>query len=193
VKRRNYTFTPVAKAFGRHGCAPRWARRSSLCAVAGGEIGTVITALLKHENLRVRTVTRETDSGWYVHDRRDGQRTAVVEHPGVPLGRHDLDELYTSALAEGLRARVSVLSGAAGPRVVRPDVYRRLATDRNAHGTSVVANLSGDHLTAVLAGGVTFLKVGHDELIEAGRAADDSGEALLEAAHRLARRALGQY
>ncbi|GIF40085.1 1-phosphofructokinase family hexose kinase [Actinoplanes xinjiangensis] len=157
----------------------------TLCAAVGGEIGTVITGLLKHENLRVRTVTRETDSGWYVHDRRDGQRTAVVEHPGVPLGRHDLDELYTNALAEGLRARVALLSGAAGPRVVRPDVYRRLATDLNAHGTSVVADLSGDHLTAVLAGGVTFLKVGHDELIEAGRATDDSDEALLEAAHRL--------
>ena len=73
----------------------------------------------------------------------------------------------------------------AGPRIVAPDVYRRLAADLNTHGVPVVADLTGDHLTAVLEGGVTFLKVSHEELIEAGRAADDSEEALLDAARKL--------
>ncbi|GGN99995.1 1-phosphofructokinase [Actinoplanes lobatus] len=157
----------------------------TLCAAVGGEIGRVIAGLLEQENLRVRAVTRDTGSGWYVHDRRDGGRTEVAEYPGAPLGRHDLDELYTAALAEGLRARLAVLSGAAAPGVVRPDVYRRLATDLNNHGVQVVADLTGDHLNAVLQGGVAFLKISHEELIDSGRAAGYDDDALLDAARQL--------
>ena len=157
----------------------------TLCAAAGGEIGDVVTALLRHEDLEVRTVHRSSTSGWYVHDRRDGSRDTVAEHPGDPLGRHDLDELYSVTLAEGLRADVSLLSGPASPEVVPAEVYRRLAADLGANGGTVVADLSGDHLTSVLAGGVAFLKVSHEELLDADRAADDSDGALIEAARTL--------
>ncbi|OJF15846.1 phosphofructokinase [Couchioplanes caeruleus subsp. caeruleus] len=157
----------------------------TLCAAVGGEIGDVIARLLEREDVRVRIVARDTGSGWYVHDRRDGSRSEVAEHPGVPLGRHDLDALYTAALAEGLRARIAILSGAAGPQVVHPDVYRRLAADLNSHDVRVVADLTGDHLSAVLQGRVAFLKVSHEELIDSGRAPGDDDGALLDAAHQL--------
>ena len=163
----------------------------TLCAAVGGEIGDVIAMLLETEQLTVRTVGRNTGSGWYVHDRRDGSRKEVAEDPGEPLGRHDLDELYDTALAEGLRAEVSILSGAAGPGIVAPEVYRRLAADLGAHGARVVADLAGDHLSAVLEGGVAFLKVSHEELIDAGRAADDSVEALVTAARELRKQGAG--
>ncbi|WP_328467623.1 PfkB family carbohydrate kinase [Actinoplanes sp. NBC_00393] len=157
----------------------------TLCAAVGGEIGTVIASLLGGEDIEVRVVHRSTGSGWYVHDRRDGSRSEIAEHGGVPLGRHELDELYSNALAAGLRAKVSVLSGVEAPGVVDPQVYRRLATDLTTHGSTVVADLSGDDLTAVLAGGLRFLKVSHEELLDAGRARDDSPEALVEAARKL--------
>ncbi|MEV0898483.1 PfkB family carbohydrate kinase [Actinoplanes sp. NPDC049802] len=163
----------------------------TLCAAVGGEIGEVVAALMCHENIEVRTVRRSGGSGWYVHDRRDGSRDTVADFAGAPLGRHDLDELYGTALAAGLHADVSVLSGPAAPQVVPPEVYRRLAADLGAHGGTVVADLSGDHLTAVLEGGVDFLKVSHEELLDDGRAGDDSDEAMLAAARELRRQGAG--
>jgi 1-phosphofructokinase len=69
--------------------------------------------------------------------------------------------------------------------VVPPDVYRRLAADLTSNGARVVADLSGEHLTAVLAGGVSFLKVSHEELVDDGRADDDGVDALIEAMRKL--------
>ena len=157
----------------------------TVCAAVGGEVGEVVAALMRYENVRVRTVRRSASSGWYVHDRRTGSRDPVEEYGGAPLGRHDLDELYSLSLAEGLRADVCLLSGPASPEVVPAEVYRRLAADLRTHGGTVVADLSGDHLSAVLEGGVAFLKVSHEELIEDGRATGDSDEDLVAAAHEL--------
>jgi 1-phosphofructokinase len=158
----------------------------TLCVSLGGETGTVLERLLQNDtNVTVRAVTRDADSGWYVHDRREGERTEVAEDPGAPLIRHDLDELYTLALTEGLRAEVALLSGPADPAVIDAEVYRRLAADFTANGTRVVADLSGDHLGAVLDGGVAFLKVSHEELLGDGRAKDDSIEALAGAGREM--------
>ena len=119
------------------------------------------------------------------HDRRGGDRSEVAEQPGAPLSRHELDELYGLALAEGLRAGYAVLSGPAHPSVISPAVYRRLAGDLGANGCKVIADLSGDHLTAVLEAGLHLVKVSHEELIEDGRAPDESTTSLVKALHRL--------
>ena len=157
----------------------------TLCACLGGEVGGVLGPLIAAEGVELRTVPRPTPSGWYVHDRRDGERVEIAQNPGEPLARHELDELYSLALAEGLRAEINVLSGPADPSVVPPDVYRRLAADLTSNGARVVADLSGEHLTAVLAGGVSFLKVSHEELVDDGRADDDGVDALIEAMRKL--------
>jgi 1-phosphofructokinase len=157
----------------------------TLCACLGGEVGGVLGPLIAAEGVELRSVPRPTPSGWYVHDRRDGERVEIAQNPGEPLARHELDELYSLALAEGLQAEISVLSGPADPSGVPPDVYRRLAADLASNGARVVADLSGEHLTAVLAGGVSFLKVSHEELVDAGRADDDGVEALVEAMRKL--------
>jgi 1-phosphofructokinase len=157
-----------------------------LCAALGGETGDVLQRQLAAEDgVEVRVVPRGSGTGWYVHDRREGSRTEVAEHPGDHLSRHDLDELYTVTLTEGLRSGVAVLSGPAGPDVVDPDVYRRLATDLSANGVRVVADLSGDYLGAVLAGGAAFVKVSHEELLGDGRAEEDSVDALVEAGRKM--------
>ncbi|MEV1288587.1 PfkB family carbohydrate kinase [Micromonospora sp. NPDC049679] len=158
---------------------------ATICAALGGETGTVLEQLIAAEGMQLRLVGRQASSGWYIHDRRDGKRQEIADVPGAQLSRHELDELYGLALAEGFRASVSILSGPPHPSVVPPEVYRRLATDLTSNGNRVVADLSGDHLAAVLAGGVCFLKVSHEELIRDGRASDDSIDELVGALHRL--------
>ncbi|MET0422565.1 MAG: PfkB family carbohydrate kinase, partial [Actinoplanes sp.] len=157
----------------------------TLCAAVGGEVGRVLRPLLDFKGVTLRTVPRETCSGWYVHDRRDGSRRAIAEQAGAPLSRHELDELYNLALAEGLRAGIAILSGPAHPSVIRPDVYLRLAGDLRANGCKVIADLSGKHLRAVLAAGLSVVKVSHEELIADGLAADDSDKELTKALLKL--------
>lgn len=58
----------------------------TLCVSVGGETGTVLERPMQDDaGVTVRTVTRDADTGWYVHDRRDGERTAVAEDAGAPL------------------------------------------------------------------------------------------------------------
>jgi 1-phosphofructokinase len=159
--------------------------RVVLCAVLGGEVGRVLGPLISAEGIEVRAVDGEATNGAYVHDRRAGKRLEIAESTGRPLSRHDLDELYSLALAEGMHSSLSLLSGVADPRVVPADVYRRLAGDLHRNGTRVAADLSGDYLSAVLDGGVSFLKVAHDELVDAGRASGDDVEELVPAMRRL--------
>lgn len=157
----------------------------TLCATIGGEVGTVLESALAHEDLTLRVVTRESTTGWYVHDRREGQREEVAAHDGHPLTRHAVDELYGLALAEGLRATVTVLSGTQDPRTVPADLYRRLTADIRANGGRVVADLSGDQLAAALAGGVDFLKVSHEEVLADGHAKGESRDDMVRALHSL--------
>jgi len=152
-----------------------------MCAALGGEIGHVLRALIAAEGIELRAVTREATSGGYVHDRRGGTRSEIAEVAGEPLNRHELDDLYSLTLAAALEANVAVLSGPADPSVLPADTYRRLATDIGGNGVKVVADLSGDHLEAVLKGQPYLVKVSHEELIADGRAKDDSEPELLSA------------
>lgn len=152
-----------------------------VCAALGGETGGVLEPLIVAEGVQLQVVHAESRTAAYIHDRRNGEREPVVESHGDPLARHDLDELYGLALAEGLRASVSLLSGPSDPSVVDPEVYRRLAHDLSRNGCVVLADLSGEHLTATLSGGLYLVKVSHEELINDGRAADDSEAALVRA------------
>jgi 1-phosphofructokinase len=157
----------------------------TLCAALGGEVGDVLEPALEREDLTLRTVRRAGTSGWYVHDRRGGERHEIGSADGSPLTRHEVDELYGLALAEGLKAEVSVLSGTRDQALVPADLYRRLAADIRANGGRVVADLSGEQLAAALDGGLDFLKVSHEEVLADGRAADGSEPELVRALHAL--------
>jgi 1-phosphofructokinase len=158
--------------------------RAVFCTVLGGETGRALEPMLIEEGFEVRAVHRPAGTGWYVHDRRRGARDRIAEGAGAPLYRHDVDELYNITLAEGLRADVCLLGGPAHD-LLEPDVYRRLAMDLTRNGARLVADLAGDYLTAALAGGLSVVKVSHDEVLAAGRAADDSVPALGEAARQM--------
>ncbi len=66
------------------------------------------------------------------------------------------------------------------------DVYRRLASDLNTVGCRVIADLSGDRLSAALAGGLTVVKVADDELESGGRVKSTDTDELINAMHQLA-------
>jgi 1-phosphofructokinase len=158
-----------------------------VCTTVGGEVGRVLRPLIATEGVDVRVVHGETANGAYVHDRRGGKRVEVAESPGEPLTRHEMDELYGIALAEGMQSKVSVLGGPADPRIAPADAYRRLAGDLRRNGRRVAADLSNEHLSAVLEAGVTFLKVSHEELARDGRAEGDGPEELVRAMRELNR------
>jgi 1-phosphofructokinase len=157
----------------------------TLCAAAGGEVGRVLEPLLKFHGVTLKTIKRDTGTGWYVHDRRSGKREELAEDPGQPLSRHEMDELYSLALAEGLRAGIAVLSGPAHPSVVPPSVYRRLATDLGANGCKVIVDLSAAHLAAALEARPHVVKVSHEELLRDGMVRDGSTKSLTKALYKL--------
>jgi 1-phosphofructokinase len=153
----------------------------TLCCTLTGEVGAVLKHRLDDEGIELAAITREGRGAAYVHDRRDGEREEIADTEGDPLDRHDLDELYTLALREGLAAGIAVLSGPSGDDALPADTYRRLAADLRTGGTRVIVDLAGDRLTAAVEGGVDLLKVSHEELLADGLAKDDSVEAMLAA------------
>mgnify|MGYP001264648640 CR=1 FL=1 len=149
---------------------------------------------LVDEGFDVVAIDRADDAAAYVHDRRDGERSPVVETDDPPLSRHELDELYAATLREAMGAAVVLLSGPAGDEVLPADTYRRLAADLGAFDCLVMVDLAGERLDHALQGGVDIVKVSHEELLDDGRLGVDAGHAdagradesaIVEAMHRL--------
>src|SRR5690242_11356443 len=85
----------------------------TLCASAGGEVGTVLAGLLDTTGITVRVVSRPASSGWYVHDRRGGRRRSVADYPGAAFG--PAPQLVLSGINRGANAGHAVLhSGTVG-------------------------------------------------------------------------------
>ena len=155
----------------------------SFCGPFGGESGRVVRSLIDQDaSIRIRAIETVGSNGTYVHDRRNGERVTVAETPPEPLGRHELDDLYGAAFLGGLESEVAVLAGP-GPwktPVLPADHYRRLATDLRANGKAVIADLCGDPLACALAGGLTLLKISHEELVADGRVTETGEDDLIE-------------
>lgn len=157
----------------------------TLCSVLIGEAGRVLAHLAEDEGIRLVTVSAEGRGGTYVHDRRGGERSVIVESDGDALSRHDLDQLYGMTLREGLAAESVILSGSRSEAAVPADTYRRLAADLRANGTRVIVDLTGERLDAALAGGVDVVKISDEELLADGRIAANTTEELLAAMGRI--------
>jgi 1-phosphofructokinase len=160
----------------------------SFCGPFGGESGRVVHTLVGQDQaITIRAIETVGSNGVYVHDRRNGERVTVAESPPDPLGRHELDDFYGAALVGGLEADVVVLAGP-GPwenPVLPPDHYRRLTTDLRANDKPIVADLCGEPLLSALEGGLTVLKVSHEELQADGRVKEPDEDGLVEAMFQL--------
>ena len=152
----------------------------TLCGPFGDDTGRVLRTLIESEGVAVRAVAMHGANGAYVHDRRGGKRTELVQCPTVELSRHEVDDIYGAALMAGLNARVTVLTGPMPGTTFSADFYRRLAIDIRTNGGVVVADLSGNYLKAALEGGIDVLKISHEELIEEGFASGNSPVEVLE-------------
>lgn len=157
----------------------------TLCTALGGETGRVLEALVADERVELAASPCGEANGAYVHDRRSGDRIPIVEVPGHPLSRHEIDDLYGLTFARALDSQVLVLTGPQHPNVIGGEIFGRLASDARANGLSIVADLTGDPLGGALDGGVSLLKLSDSELEDSGFAADRSPEALLNAAQAL--------
>ncbi|MBP1158826.1 MULTISPECIES: PfkB family carbohydrate kinase [Rhodococcus] len=156
-----------------------------LCGPFGGETGGILTDLIAGEGIDVRGVPVAGPNGSYIHDRRGGTREVIVEIDPIGLSRHEADDLYGTALGEGMSSSVAVLAGSRSENVVPVEVYTRLVGDLRELGVPVIADLSGATLSAALRGGLTVLKVSHTELVEDGFAASADVGSLGTAMERL--------
>jgi 1-phosphofructokinase len=159
--------------------------RVSLCCALGGEPGRVLRALIEAEPITLRAASARTSNGVYIHDRRGGERIEIVNVEALPLDRHASDELYGIALAAGLDAHVTVLTGCQPTNLVGPSLYRRLVNDLRANGKLAIADLTGPPLHAVLEGGVELLRLSDQELVSEGYAESYDLEELIDGALRL--------
>jgi 1-phosphofructokinase len=153
----------------------------------GGETGELLWNLIAAHDIEVAMVNTSARNGAYVHDRRGGERVQVAVTTPGKLSRHDVDDLYGSAVSLGLDAKVAVLAGPGpwDPPVLPAEVYRRLAADLRKAGRIVVADLSGAPLTEAMGGGLSLLKVSHEQLLEDGFAKSEDPDELIAAMHRL--------
>lgn len=158
----------------------------TLCAVFSGETGLVLRHLIADEGIKVLSVSGVGSSGAYLHDRRGGERRVLAESTGHRLTRHELDELHGLTLQAGIQAGTVILSGAVEKDAVPPDMYRRLTADLGAAGCTVIADLTGERLDAVLAGKPAVIKMADNEIVGSGRAAADETGQIIEAMHTLA-------
>lgn len=155
------------------------------CCALGGEPGRVLRGLIEAESIELRAAAAGSPNGAYIHDRRGGQRAEVVSVDSRPLERHATDELYGIALGAGLDADVTMITGCQPADLVNADLYRRLASDLRANGKTVVADLTGPPLRAVLEGGVELLRLSEEELLSEGYAASKCPEDIVSGAQRL--------
>jgi 1-phosphofructokinase len=156
-----------------------------LACALGGEPGRVLRGLIEAESLTLRAASVRAPNGVYVHDRRSGSRVEVVSVDGRPLDRHGADELYGIALAAGLDADLTLITGCQPDHLVGADLYRRLVSDLRANGKTVIADLTGDPLRATLEGGVELLHLSDEELLRERYAAGEALPELTAGARRL--------
>lgn len=156
-----------------------------VCAPFGGEMGGPVRQMLETGGLTIRAVNSGTGNGCYVYDLRGEDRETLAHMEPEPLSRHELDDLYGTALVDALEADVLVVTGAEPASVVPSSFYRRLVTDIRSAGRTVMADLSGSAASAAIAAGLNVLKMSHEEMLAGGLVDSDDVAHLRVAAEKI--------
>jgi 1-phosphofructokinase len=153
----------------------------------GGDTGRAAGHLLSDAPDPFRVVPTQARTACYIEERRHGERTCIREAPAGRLGQREIDDLYSAALAAALDAGVCVITGSPWPDHIDEGLLTRLTADLGNLDCLTVADLSGSQLEAVVAGGVDWLKVSHEQLQDDHGVDGDDEAALWTAAQRLFR------
>jgi 1-phosphofructokinase len=156
-----------------------------LCAPFGGELGAHVVTALEGLELHGLVPTSSATPARIVDRREHGRGRIVAASTPQPLDRHAIDDLFTRTLGLALECRSCVVAGTSEDRTVPAATFTRLARDLAALGVPVIADVSGDELTALLEGGVQVVKVSDEDMIRDGLAPDGSTRSLVAAAERL--------
>jgi 1-phosphofructokinase len=158
-----------------------------LCGPIGGETGRVISSLVDRWGIQLVGIETPDPSPTVLQDRRSGDRELIAETTASGLGRHTLDDVYSTFLELALTCDVTVLTGQRS-QVVPVDAYRRMAHDLPSAGVEVVGDFHGPELGAYLEGGtLEVLKVSDEDLLSDGLVPDRTEGSALEAIDKLRR------
>ncbi len=169
----------VARMAAELGAAP------VLCGFIGGETGTVLRPLLEQLAVELRLVETSEASGCYVHDRRGGERVPVAQSASMPPSRHEIDELFSGAVAAALDSAVLAICNPYPSEALPLELYGDLVADVKANGTPVVVDLSPPRLESALEGGPDLVKINDWELAGYVEGPVDTPERMRAAARRL--------
>ena len=159
--------------------------RPLLCGPIGGETGAVIHGLVKTWGIDISPVDTTAGSPATVQDRRSGDRDLIAEAASPSLARHELDDVYGRFLDHAMTTEVCVIAGQSS-EVLPVETYRRLGHDLSSADVTVVGDLHGRELEALLEGGpLDLLKVSDEDLVADGLLEGDDEKEALSALHDL--------
>jgi 1-phosphofructokinase len=161
-----------------------------LCAIVGGEVGDVLTPLLRSQTgIELVAVQQAAPSSVSLYDRRSGTRTLIARSEPSSIDRHAVDKLYSLTLANAIERGCCVLAGNVDTGVIPPSYYGRLCADLAAVGVPIIADLHGLELAEVLDNdAVQLIKVSDEDLRDDGAVGDDLEHGLVAAVSELASR-----
>ncbi|MGD9737564.1 MAG: PfkB family carbohydrate kinase [Solirubrobacterales bacterium] len=156
-----------------------------LCGFIGGETGAVLRPLLERLPVELRLTETAAASGCYLHDRRSGERVPVAQSAAASPSRHEIDGLFSSAVAAALDSAALALCGPYPGEALPLEIYGNLVADVRANGTPVLVDLSPPRLDSALEGGPDLVKINDWELARYVEGPVDSAERMRAAAQRL--------
>lgn len=137
-----------------------------LCGTIGGEVGTALRPLLDRLPFEARLAPTAGVSGCYVVDHRLGDRQPVAVAWSPPMTRHELDDLYSVAVATARECDVLVVANPLPGDALPSGMYADLVAEARAAGTAVLVDLSSPRLDEALTSGPDLVKLNDWELAE---------------------------
>jgi 1-phosphofructokinase len=156
-----------------------------LCGFLGGESGQLLEGLLADLPGERRLVRTASSSGCYVTDRRSGEREVLTCEFSDPPSRHELDDLFSIAVAEAITCGSLAVTNPMPGEALPLGVYRDLVADARAGGCRTIIDLSSPRLDSALRGEPDLVKLNDWQLAEFVRGPVSEPAQLRAAAQRL--------
>jgi tagatose 6-phosphate kinase len=182
---------PGGKGVNAARVARRLGARVVTTGIAGGHVGRWLVEELEREGLapRFTPAAAETRTTYVTVD--DAGASVIVYEQPAPATEDELEAFLDLLVRELLPMADRAIVAGSLPAGVQPTGYARVVHAARAAGVPLLVDASGEHLRAALSAGPDLVKVGLDEVIDAGlvtagAGAAASAEALVRAGATLA-------